>query len=151
MVSIRNLKNSNSHWNWSNTISLFIQSIQVVFFTSLTYTMYFSKVNSFLTCKLSSWFTSLQTGALFAILFVSGLLCSSYHMTLIALGIFVKEKNITLISDQNEVLSHKDSLEIEKNIEKNRCYLQHSNSCAASWKGALSRKTIKQNGGGKLK
>ena len=55
-------------------------------------------------------------------------------MNLIAMGIFVKEKDIALIIDQNELPGHKGSWD----IEKNRCYSQRSYSCTASWKSAVA-------------
>ena len=50
-------------------------------------------------------------------------------MNFIAMGLFLK-KDIALIWNKNELPSHKGSWE----TEKNSCYLQHSYSCAVSWK-----------------
>ena len=63
-------------------------------------------------------------------------------MNFIATGIFVKEKDIARIWDQNGLPSQKDNWE----IEKNRCYLQrNSTAIAALYSCATSRKGIANN------
>ena len=72
------------------------------------------RINSFKKQALFPTFFPPDASA-FTVLFDSGLIRSSYYIDFIAMGIFVKVKDIALIWDQNELPSPKGSWKREKN------------------------------------